>query len=99
MNHDRLCEISEEPCCPWMGLCECQCTCEFIDEIRADERRLLLTWGSKLAGRNRIWLVRALKRKDMHWNDGVRWTLEALRTKVLVENRLAEQRRKAMAND
>lgn len=39
MSHDPLCEVSEGSCCPWMGLCECQCTCEFIREIRADELR------------------------------------------------------------
>jgi hypothetical protein len=36
--HDHLCNIYEETCCPHMGECECQCNCDFIQEIRADER-------------------------------------------------------------
>lgn len=36
-EHDPLCNIYEETCCPWMGECECQCNCDFIQEIREDQ--------------------------------------------------------------
>ena len=38
MTHDPLCQNAKGTCCPWMGDCSCQCMCDFIDEIRADER-------------------------------------------------------------
>lgn len=38
MIHDRFCINSKGPCCEWLGDCDCQCLCEFINEIREDER-------------------------------------------------------------
>lgn len=38
-DHDHLCPNSKGTCCPWMGECECQCLCDWIQEIRKDERR------------------------------------------------------------
>jgi hypothetical protein len=40
MDHDRLCPVAEPngSCCPWMGRCDCQCMCDFIAVVRADER-------------------------------------------------------------
>lgn len=37
--HDPLCVVSQGSCCPWMGDCTCQCLCDFINEIRKDQRR------------------------------------------------------------
>jgi len=37
MSHDPLCAISGGPCCPWMGECDCQCTCDLIGKVRKDE--------------------------------------------------------------
>jgi len=42
MSHDPLCENSRGSCCPWMGECDCQCTCARIREIRDDERRRIV---------------------------------------------------------
>lgn len=39
MTHDRLCSNTTGTCCPWMGDCDCQCTCSLIARIREDERR------------------------------------------------------------
>ena len=38
--HDRLCQVYAGSCCPWMGECFCQCTCDILKEAREDERRL-----------------------------------------------------------
>lgn len=38
MTHDPLCVVSNGPCCPWVDNCFCQCLCDVIAEIRADER-------------------------------------------------------------
>lgn len=36
MTHDKFCLA---PCCEWMQQpCDCQCICDLIQEIRADER-------------------------------------------------------------
>lgn len=40
MIHDRFCELSNEPCCPWLDDCRCQCICEEIRKIREDEKRV-----------------------------------------------------------
>jgi hypothetical protein len=37
-KHDRLCPNFTGPCCPWVGDCTCQCMCDFINEVRDDER-------------------------------------------------------------
>ena len=37
MTHDPKCPVSQGPCCPWMGDCDCQCLCDFIAEIRQDQ--------------------------------------------------------------
>lgn len=37
--HDPLCNIVDGPCCPWMGDCTCQCNCDFIAEVRRDDRQ------------------------------------------------------------
>ena len=38
--HDPLCyvAINDGNCCPWMPSCDCQCMCDFINEIRQEER-------------------------------------------------------------
>ena len=43
-THDKFCYVSKGSCCPWMGDCDCQCMCEFINEIREDERK----FGAKI---------------------------------------------------
>lgn len=40
MEHDILCINYDGPCCPWLGSCDCQCTCDEIYAIRADERAM-----------------------------------------------------------
>lgn len=40
--HDVLCNIYEKTCCPHMGECECQCNCDFIQEVREDERKSIM---------------------------------------------------------
>lgn len=40
--HDKFCPCVDGPCCPWMGPCECQCNCDFIGQIREDERTSLV---------------------------------------------------------
>ena len=39
-NHDPLCYVAKNGgnCCPWMPECDCQCMCDYINEIRADEQ-------------------------------------------------------------
>jgi len=37
-EHDPLCENYNGSCCPWMGGCECQCTCSWLESVRVDER-------------------------------------------------------------
>jgi len=37
-KHDILCNVYENACCPWIGNCECQCTCDIIAIIREDEQ-------------------------------------------------------------
>lgn len=43
MTHDPLCPNVEGTCCPWMGECNCQCLCDWIEEIRVDERQTTMT--------------------------------------------------------
>jgi hypothetical protein len=39
MTHDPLCANANGSCCEWMGdNCVCQCSCDFIEQVRADER-------------------------------------------------------------
>lgn len=39
MVHDPKCPVFKGPCCPWVeGGCDCQCMCDFISDIRGDER-------------------------------------------------------------
>lgn len=37
-RHDPLCLVDAGSCCPWMGECECQCDCEWIECVREDEQ-------------------------------------------------------------
>lgn len=37
-NHDPLCVNHKGSCCPWIKDCTCQCLCDFIREVRVDER-------------------------------------------------------------
>lgn len=39
--HDPKCACFKGSCCPWVGECDCQCMCDFIDSIR-DEYAYLL---------------------------------------------------------
>ena len=48
MRHDHLCELATEPCCPWIGDCACQCTCDRIEQIREDERRQAMEAVAKM---------------------------------------------------
>ena len=43
--HDPKCyvAINGGSCCPWMGQCDCQCMCDWIEEIRNDERAIVVT--------------------------------------------------------
>lgn len=33
-THHPLCPNYEGTCCPWMGDCDCQCLCDFINKIK-----------------------------------------------------------------
>lgn len=33
-THHPLCPNHEGTCCPWMGDCDCQCLCDFINKIK-----------------------------------------------------------------
>ena len=48
MTHDPLCELANGPCCPWLGDCACQCSCDRIEEIREDERRRAMDAVAKM---------------------------------------------------
>ena len=39
MSHDPMCPVAEAggSCCPWMGECDCQCMCDWIQEIRQSD--------------------------------------------------------------
>lgn len=38
-SHDSLCPVSEQSCCEWLPYaCDCQCRCDVITQVRADER-------------------------------------------------------------
>lgn len=47
MTHDPLCPNSKGSCCPWMGECACQCRCDLILKVRADERGEAMTHDIK----------------------------------------------------
>lgn len=36
--HDQLCPVHQGSCCSWIDDCACQCLCDFIHQIRVDER-------------------------------------------------------------
>lgn len=91
-RHDPLCVNVKGTCCEWMGHCECQCTCEWIEEIRADERKRLFDWVSKLYGRSRIWSLRAIKRKEAYRSDGYRAALASIQDHIKIEDEIAQQR-------
>lgn len=39
MVHDKFCPNFKGSCCPWLDeVCLCQCLCEFIEQVRNDER-------------------------------------------------------------
>ena len=38
-KHDKLCPNYVWPCCSWINNCQCQCLCNFIKEVRSDERK------------------------------------------------------------
>lgn len=44
-KHDDFCYVAQSggSCCPWMGNCDCMCSCDSIDAIREDERRKMLS--------------------------------------------------------
>lgn len=46
-SHDPMCQISVRPCCPWMGVCDCQCECDWIARVREDERSKTLKAASE----------------------------------------------------
>lgn len=43
--HDPKCyvAINGGSCCPWMPSCDCQCMCDWINEIREDERAIVVS--------------------------------------------------------
>jgi hypothetical protein len=41
LKHDSLCVNSKGSCCPWMAEpCDCQCMCDFITEVREDQKKI-----------------------------------------------------------
>jgi hypothetical protein len=74
MTHDRLCLVYEGPCCPWMGDCECQCICDWIEEVRRDEDRHLVNEVSRRLAKVRSrTLSPATKKEDFAFFDGAMW--------------------------
>lgn len=49
-KHHPKCPNFNGPCCPWMGECDCQCKCDFINEIvewdRENNPTRRVTWIS-----------------------------------------------------
>lgn len=88
MTHDPLCLNAEGTCCPWMGECNCQCTCDWIAEVREDEARQILETLSKMRGRHRIRLLKSLKRRERYLNEAIDWVMQFL--VVTVETRKAD---------
>jgi hypothetical protein len=86
--HDPLCNIVDGPCCPWMGDCDCQCTCGWIAKIREDEDRQILETLSKMRGRHRIKLINSLKRRERYLNEAIDWVMQFL--VVTVQTRKAD---------
>jgi hypothetical protein len=87
LTHDPLCAVATDSSArdfEW-------CMCPLIARVRQSERENLLSWASRLAGRNRVWFLRAINRKEVHWNAGVSWTLEELQNKIRFDNMLAER--------
>jgi hypothetical protein len=33
VKHHPLCPVATKSCCPWMGECDCQCMCDFINKV------------------------------------------------------------------
>jgi cytochrome P450 len=87
MDHDSKCPNYEGPCCPWMGECVCQCLCDFIFDIRKDEDQQILEKISKLHGKNRIWLIRSFKRREVYWNEAVDWVLRYITIELSERNK------------
>jgi len=53
IHHDRLCPVCATHSSPG---CDCDCLCDFIADVREDERRVLgpyLRAGSEVAAENR----------------------------------------------
>lgn len=41
VKHDPLCVNSNGSCCSWLEYtCNCQCMCDFINEVREDQKRI-----------------------------------------------------------
>lgn len=55
MTHDPLCVNHNGSCCPWMGDCTCQCTCDTIAIIRADQHTRDLATLTRLHHESTEW--------------------------------------------
>lgn len=68
MTHDRLCGLADEPCCPWLDSCDCQCSCDRIEKIREDERRQAMEAIAQMDMRKMT--VEETKIAALAWMDG-----------------------------
>lgn len=68
MSHDRLCDLAEGPCCPWLDSCDCHCSCIWIEKIREDERRQAMEAVAQMDIRTMT--VEESKIAALAWMDG-----------------------------
>ena len=77
---DRTFMIHDPLCTKHIRLAsEIECSdCNLIIAVRNDEREKIKNYVLKLKPRNRIWILRSIKRKELNWNLGVEWAIDVI---------------------
>ena len=80
MTHDPLCEK------PIQLVSQTECfECDLIKSARSDERKNITNYVLKLKPRNRIWILRSIKRKNLYWNLGAECAIDVILNHPLIK--------------
>ena len=72
MSHDPMCDETSSSSEYQTAFC----VCDLICRIRENERQNIKEYVLRLKPRNRIWILRSFKRKELCWNLGVEWAVD-----------------------
>lgn len=79
MRHDLLCSNATVYGAKYGSQSQTECyECDLIARARNDERQAIKVYVSRLKPRNRIWILRSVKRKELYWNLGIEWAIDVI---------------------